>query len=202
MKKVVMILVAIVIAFSCGYIAGVRKKPTVGSFHDMLVNHPKELHSLITPRDKRVRALAAELKTPENAFVYVRDRIANDPAMTALPAGEILAKGQASCLGKAVLLCSLYRAMGVPSADVRVVTGEVNYPYGIVDHAWVEMEYNGSCIQQDATDLLGNFEFDQFRAMDFTRTYIRKEGYAFNDRHFAIISRLNMLKDTGHPMPD
>jgi hypothetical protein len=39
-----------------------------------------------------------------------------------------------------VLLCSLYRAMGIPASRVRVVTGEVDgYAGEVIDHAWIDM---------------------------------------------------------------
>jgi len=192
-------LAALAASFGLGFLSGAKRKPPPVTFHDMIVNHPYDLVGLITPDDIRVRSLAGTLETPENAFAFVRDRIANDTSVPALPAGDILVEGRASCLGKAVLLCSLYRAMGMPSSEVRAVTGEIEYPYGIVDHAWVEIEHDGICIQQDATNLLGTFGFDQFRGSDYTRTFIRKEGYTFNDTGFAVVSRLNQMKGTGHP---
>jgi hypothetical protein len=200
MRRIITILLAFAVAFTCGYSAGGLRKPAVGSFHDIIVNHPRDLTGLVTPKDRRVRALAAELMTPENAFAYVRDHIGNDPAIPAMSAGEILTQGRASCLGKAALLCSLYRAMGIPAAEVRVVTGEVvGPPDSVIEHAWVDMEYKGRCIQQDATNLLGTFGFDQFQGTAYTRAFIRREGYVFNDKQFAIVSQLNQMKGTGHP---
>jgi len=198
MRKKIIIVSIIVVAFVSGYFIG-HKRPTESTFHDMIVNHAHELSTLVTPGDKRVLDLAIDLQTPENAYQYVQDHIRDDLAIPALPAGDIISKGRASCLGKAILLCSLYRAMGFPADDVRIVTGELAYPDAIIDHAWVDIEYNGECLQQDATDLLGRYKFDQFKGMAYTRRFIRKEGYAFNDAHFAVVSRLNLLKGTGHP---
>jgi hypothetical protein len=192
---------AITVAFCCGFFAGSRKKPAPVSFHDMIVEHPHSLSGLVTPKNWRVRELADELKTPENAYAYVRDRIAFDPSLPALPAGSIITEKKASCMGKAALLCSLYRAMGVPADKVRIVTGEVVGPPGsIIDHAWVYLDYNGKCLQQDTTSLLGTFTFDQFQGTAYTNAFIQEEGYAFNDKGFALISRLNMMKGAGgHP---
>jgi len=36
--------------------------------------------------------------------------------------------------------------------------------------------------------------------MNYTKAFIRREKYAFNDKGFAVISRLNMMKDSGHPV--
>ncbi len=200
MRRLIPLLALIAVAFCCGFYAGGRKRVARPLFHDMIVEHPHEYSALVTPTDKRVRRLAAQLTTPEHAYLYVRDRIAYDPSLPAQTAGVILDEKRASCLGKAVLLCSLYRAMGIPASDVRVVTGEVvSSPDSIIDHAWIEMEHDGICIQQDPTSLLGFFDFDQFRGMAYTRAFIRREGFTFNDRHFAIVSRLNMLRGSGHP---
>jgi hypothetical protein len=124
----------------------------------------------------------------------------NDAADPALPAGDIVAAGKASCLGKAILLCSLYRAMGIPASSVRVLAGEVDIPGRIIDHAWLEMEYKGRCIQQDASNILGTFGFDQFSESTYVQVFIRDEEYVFNDKHFAIVSQLNRMKGSmSHP---
>jgi transglutaminase-like putative cysteine protease len=194
------ILLVVVATFWCGFLVGSHRAPAKTSFHDMVVNWPHQLTRLVTPKDKRIRSLAAELKTSENAYSYVRDHIADDPSIPALPAGEILVEKRASCLGKAVLLCSLYGAMGVPSTDFRVVTGQLEGPPDrILDHAWVEIEHDGVCLQQDTTKILGSFGFDQFRGTAYTNAFIHSESYTFNDRNFAVISRLNQMKGSGHP---
>lgn len=36
--------------------------------------------------------------------------------------------------------------------------------------------------------------------MAYTNAFIKREGYVFNDRSFAIVSRLNMMKGSNHPM--
>ena len=189
----------VTLVFVAGYSLG-DKDPPPSSFHDMIVNHADGLSALVTPDDRRVKALARELKTPLNAYLYLRDSVAFDPALPVLPAGEIAEQKRASCLGKAVLLSSLYLAMGMNSNEVRVVTGEVEAGQGILDHAWVELEHEGRCLQQDSTDLLGRFSFDQFRGMAYTNAFIRRESYAFNDKGLAIISRLNMMRGSGHPV--
>ncbi len=199
MRRVATVLFIAAIAFICGYSAAGLKKPPAGAFHDMIVNYPRDLQTLVTPDDRTLRALAADLETPENAFAYVRDRIAFDPSLPALPAGQIISERRASCLGKAILLCSLYRAMGFPPQDVRIVTGEVDYSGSVVDHAWVEIEYYGVCLQQDASGFLGLFAFDHFHGQEYTRSFIRRESYVFNDRHFAVVSQLNLIKGMGHP---
>ncbi|HCE68610.1 MAG: hypothetical protein A2X82_01125 [Geobacteraceae bacterium GWC2_55_20] len=190
---------ALALAFGGGYVSGKRSWHVHGSFHDMIVNNPRELSALITPRDKRIRTLAASLKSYENAHLYVRDRIADDPSIPALPAGDIIDEGRASCLGKAIVLCSLYRALGKPASDVRIVIGEADLPTGGFDHAWIELEYDGQCLQQDTTNILGHFAFAQFKGTNYVETFIRDEEFVVNDKSFALVSQLNRLKGTGHP---
>lgn len=199
MRKIALVLIAVVVAFCCGFATGNIQRHGSLSFHDILVNDPLELPRLITPNDKRIKDLAAELKTPENAYKYVQEKIVNDAADPALPAGDIVSLGKASCLGKAILLCSLYRAMGIPASDVRVVAGQVDNPDRIIDHAWLDMEYKGRCIQQDASNVLGTFAFDQFHESTYVQVFIRDEEFVFNDRQFALVSQLNRMKGTGHP---
>jgi hypothetical protein len=199
MRKNLLIMSALILAFCCGFAAGGMKNRSPLSFHDVIVNDPRELMRLITPQDKRIKTLAAELKTPENAYSFVRERIINDAALPALPAGDMLETGRASCMGKAILLCSLYRAMGIPASDVRIIAGEVDIPGSIIDHAWLEMEYKGRCIQQDATNVLGAFGFDQFNESTYVQVFIRDEEFVFNDKQFAMVSQLNRMKGSGHP---
>lgn len=187
------------LTFLAGYTFGDKDPPPI-SFHDMIVNHADGFSVLVTPNDSRVKALARQLETPQNAYLYVRDAISFDPALPVEPAGVIADQKRASCIGKAVLLSSIYRAMGMDSTAVRVVTGEVEAGQGIIDHAWVEIEENGECLQQDSTDLLGIFSYNQFKGMAYTDAFIRRENYTFNDKGFAVISRLNMMKGIGHPI--
>lgn len=199
MRKFYVVLVTVAVSFCFGFAAGrIERNPPL-SFHNMIVNNPVGLTRLITPQDKRIMSLAAELKTPENAYKYVQEQIENDAADPAAPAGEILVSGKASCLGKAILLCTLYRAMGMPASDVRVVAGEVDIPGRIVDHAWLEMEYKGRCIQQDVSNVLGTFAFDQFNESTYVQVFIRDEEFVFNDKQFAIVSQLNRMMGMGHP---
>jgi hypothetical protein len=194
-----LIAVVAVAAFCGGYYAGAHHTPSAEAFHDMLVNHPHNLKHLVEPRDKHVRVLAADLKTPENAYLFVRDRIADNPSLAVSSPEEIVTGGQASCLGKAVLLCSLYRAIGIPAKSVRVVVGEASIPSGVFDHAWVELEQNGIEYQQDSTHILGTFAFGQFQGDAYATAYIRDEEVVFNDINFASVSQLNLMKSLRHP---
>ncbi len=180
--------------FAAGVLFGVRGETGRPSFHDMRVNHVSDLVSLVDPGDPAVRSLAEQLGTPEAAYAYVRDRVRYEPMTRAAFPGDILRNGAASCLGKATLLCSLYRAMEIPADNVRVVTGSVVHPGGLADHAWIDLEYGGSCLQQDPSGLLGQFNFAQFPAQGFTRAFVREEDVCFNDEGLAVVSQLNRFR--------
>jgi len=156
---------ATAIALGAGFVLGERfseAEPTKGAFHDMRVIHPEEFSDLIDPEDPLVLGRARELGSLEAAYLFVRDRIVFDPSIAADAPARTLRDGRASCLGKATLLASLYRALGVPSANVRVVTGQVWFADALLEHAWVDLEYGSLCIQQDPTDLLGVHDFLSF----------------------------------------
>ena len=180
--------------FTTGYLFRDREARTRPTFHDMRVNRIPDLVSLVDPDDPAVRSLAERLGTPEAAYAYVRDRIRYEPMVPGTPPGEILRAGAGSCLGKATLLCSIYRAMGIPASDVRLIVGNIALPDRIIDHAWIDLEYRGGCLQQDPSGLLGIFEFGKFPGMEFTRYFVQEENYCFNDEGFAVISQLNRFK--------
>lgn len=180
--------------FATGYLFrdhGARTRP---AFHDMRVNRIPDLVSLVDPDDPAVRSLAERLGTPEAAYAHVRDRIRYEPMVPAASPGEILREGAGSCLGKATLLCSIYRAMGIPANNVRLIVGNIALPDRLIDHAWIDLEYKGACLQQDPSGLLGVFEFGHFPGMEFTRYFVQEENYCFNDEGFAVISQLNRFR--------
>jgi len=181
--------------FTTGYLFRDREARTRPTFHDMRVNRIPDLVSLVDPDDPAVRSLAERLGTPEAAYAYVRDRIRYEPMVPGTPPGEILRAGAGSCLGKATLLCSIYRAMGIPASDVRLIVGNIALPDRIIDHAWIDLEYRGGCLQQDPSGLLGIFEFGKFPGMEFTRYFVQEENYCFNDEGFAVISQMNRFRN-------
>lgn len=172
------------------------------SFHDMRINQVHDLVALVDPDAPAVRSLAGRLGTPEAAYAHVRDRIRYVPMAAASSPGDVLRDGAASCLGKATLLCSLYRAMGISARSVRVITGNIALPGRIADHAWLDIEYKGSCLQQDPSGFLGRFEFAQFPRMEFTRAFVVEEDFCFNDEGFAVVSQLNRFRKELPATPD
>jgi len=196
-RKALLVCLAGVLAvgvFGLGYLFRDREAMTRSAFHDMRVNRIPDLVSLVDHDDPAVRPLAERLGTPEAAYAYVRDRIRYEPMVPAASPGEILRAGAGSCLGKATLLCSVYRAMGIPASDVRLIVGNIALPDRLIDHAWIDLEYKGVCLQQDPSGLLGVFEFGQFPGMEFTRSFVQEENYCFNDEGFAVISQLNRFR--------
>jgi len=173
-------------------------EPQPPTFHDMRVNHPEDYTSLVTPAAPEIDALARRLGTLEAAYLFVRDGIVFDPSRAAGTPAEILRDGRASCLGKAALLASLYRALGVPAYGVRVVTGQVPFEGVLLEHAWVDLEYGSLCLQQDATDLFGVHDFLRFPNQEYVNGHVHRELYCFNDQGFATVSQLNRLRGR-HP---
>jgi transglutaminase-like putative cysteine protease len=169
------------------------------TFHDMRVLTPASMTQLVTPAHPRVVELARRLGTFEEAYLYVRDRIAYDAALPVAPPAEVIEAGAASCMSKAALLASLYRALGMDDEEVRVVTGQVYVDGQPIEHAWLELEYYGRCLQQDATTLLGVFEFGEFKDTAFTRTYVWRELFCFNDKGFAVVSQRNRFRGMQDP---
>ena len=120
------IAIAAAALFGVGFLLGDRDGEAEGvhpSFHDTQVIHPDELQALVAPEATEVRALARELGSVEEAYAFVRDRVVFEPSAPAVGPAQILREGRASCLGKATLLASLCRALGVPASSIRVVTG-------------------------------------------------------------------------------
>lgn len=183
-----------VIVFVAGYMVRDRAERTRNSFHDMRTIHVRDLVSLVDHDDPAIRSLAKRLGTPEAAYAFVRDRIRYESMVPCVSPGEILREGFGSCLGKAVLLCSIYRAMGIPASDVRIIVGNIALQDRLIDHAWVDLEYKGVCLQQDPSCILGVFEFAQFRGLEFTRYFVQEEDYCFNDEGLAVISQLNRFR--------
>jgi hypothetical protein len=183
-----------VTVFVAGYLVRDRAERSRPTFHDMRTNHVRNLVSLVDHDDPAIRSLAERLGTPEAAYAFVRDRIRYEPMVPCASPGEILREGVGSCLGKAVLLCSIYRAMGIPASDVRIIVGNIALPNRLIDHAWIDLEYKGVCLQQDPSCFLGVFDFAQFRGLEFTRSFVQEEDYCFNDEGLAIISQLNRFR--------
>jgi transglutaminase-like putative cysteine protease len=192
---------AAVVTLALGFVLGDRNGDAESartSFHDTRVIHPEDLKTLVAPAAPPVVALARQLGSLESAYAFVRDRIVFDPSAAADTPEQILREGRASCLGKATLLASLCRALGVPADSVRVVTGQVPLGGSLLDHAWVDLEYGSTCLQLDATDLLGRHDFLQFPGNEYVRSFVSREFFCFNDEGFAVVSQLNRLKGQ-HP---
>lgn len=177
--------------FAAGYFVRHRETRTRPTFHDMRINHIPDFVSLVEPHDPTIRSLAKQLGTPEAAYAYVRSNIRYVPMVPGADPREILREGVASCLGKATLLCSIYRAMGIPASDVRLIVGNIAAQDRLIDHVWIDLEYKGACLQQDPSGLLGIFEFGQFPGTEFTRSFVQEENFCFNDEGFAVVSQLN-----------
>jgi hypothetical protein len=195
MGKSVLIVAGVSIIFSTGFILGEKIATRSLDFADMRVNHALDYKRLIDHFSPEITALAETLQTPEEAYQFVRDEIRYEPWRLVERPSDTIREGAGSCLGKAVLLCSLYRAMGVEPESTFVVTGQVASEEGTVEHAWVNLVHEGKYYQQDPSSLLGHFDFDDFPEKKYTRSFIHEEKYCFNDRGFAVVSQLNRMVD-------
>ncbi len=199
-KKTVLLTLGVAVIYSVGFVMGEKTASRYLKFENILTNHTLDYSRLISPHSESVRTLAARLEGPEEAFSFVRDKIRFEPWRPVESAGLVLREQAASCLGKAVLLCSLYRAMGVPSSDVYVVTGQVMADEKQVEHAWVNLTHEGTVYQQDSSPLLGTFGFHDFPEQTYSRAFVQRELFCFNDEGFAVLSQLNRMRGGGEEL--
>jgi len=207
-KTTLLLLLSLPAALAAGYLLGGGMPPSAPraanaaappAFHDLRINPVETYIDLIEPEAPEVVELAKRLGSYEEAYRFVCDEIAFAPFVPPGPVRETLNHGMGSCLGKAVLLASLYRALGLAKEDVRVVMGLVVTPDGLADHVWIDLELRGTCLQQDPSGMLGRFGFAQFPETRYVDTYVMKENFCFNDRDFAVVSQLNRFRDAAPP---
>lgn len=191
----------VALTLAVGFVLGDRSSDAESprpTYHDTRVIHPEDFQALVMPEAPEVIALARKLGSLEAAYAFVRDTIVFEPSAPAGSPAQTLRDMRASCLGKATLLASLGRALGVPAGDIRVVTGQVPLGGVQLDHAWVDLEYGATCLQLDPTDLLGTHDFLRFPGNEYVRSFVSRELFCFNDRGFAVVSQLNRLRGL-HP---
>lgn len=163
-------------------------------FHDMRINPIESYVNLIDPADPEVVKFARQFKSFEEAYRFVAEEIKFVPYVPSGPVGETLRRRMGSCLGKAALLCSLYRAMGLPRENLRIVVGIVVTAEGFSDHVWLDMEIDGKCLQQDPSGMLGRFAFYDFPGNSYVDRFVMKETFCFNEDGLAIVSQLNRMR--------
>ncbi|MCX7770731.1 MAG: transglutaminase-like domain-containing protein [Proteobacteria bacterium] len=163
-------------------------------FENIEIIEPNKYVELITPENREVERISQRVKDPVKAYYYVRDFIIFNPMMVTNKPEVTISLREGNCLSKAVLLVSLYRALGIPESQVRIIVGELHSDKRPVQHAWVEVKFNGVWFQQDTTDLIGSFEFDQFKDKEYLKKFVRVENYCFNDTGFAVVSQRNRFK--------
>jgi transglutaminase-like putative cysteine protease len=164
-------------------------------FHDIRINPVESFPALIEPTDPEVVKLAKQFSSFEEAYNFVHNEISFAPFVPSGPVGGTLKHRTGSCLGKATLLASLYRAMGMAAEDVRIIMGIVVTDQGMADHVWLDLEVNGQCLQQDPSGMIGRFAFAEFPGKRYSKTYAMKETFCFNESDFAVISQLNGMRD-------
>jgi transglutaminase-like putative cysteine protease len=192
-KRAAILVIVILFAAASGFALGEALRREA-SFHDLRVNTIDSYVDLIDGDDPEIRRLASQLRTPEEAYRFVCDEITFVPFAPPGPVAASLKHRMGSCLGKAALLCSLYRAMGIPARDLRIVMGIVITPAGQADHVWIDMEHRGRCLQQDPSGMLGRFDFAAFPGASYADTFVMKETLCFNEKGLAIVSQRNRMR--------
>lgn len=192
---------ALAVFMVMGLIAATRWGEDEKPFHDHLYATPEDYQEIVDPEDGDVEKRARQFKSLQEAYVFVRDHIAYSQYAVAAHPADLLKTGEGSCLGKAALLCSIYRAMGVDEFSVRVITGIVNTPEGLAEHAWLELELDGKTYQQDPSGFLGVFGFAAFPGRSYFDQHVVKENLCFNDEDFGILASKNRPANTTHFVP-
>ncbi|SEL98837.1 transglutaminase-like domain-containing protein [Streptacidiphilus jiangxiensis] len=116
---------------------------------------------VIDHRHPPVQQLAAELATPEAAFLHVRDQVLHSADAGfwsgAFRASEVLAARNGICHAKSHLLAALLRAQGVPTGLCyqRLEDGEGGFVlHGLIaahlDGRWSRLDARGNCEGVDA----------------------------------------------------
>ena len=121
----------------------------------------------VTPEDKTVEALAAQLNGAKDAYkvavqwTYVSEQKLNHIADKWLtpkeffantphyPSNPLKGKEVSDCEEQAHALVSLIRAEGIPPEEVRVALGEIKLGDVETGHAWVELLSNGRWVALD-----------------------------------------------------
>lgn len=203
-KPPLILFVAILLSFGAGYLlneaipttsmASTTQDFSPSQFHDILINPVESFPGLIEPNDPDVVKLAKQFSSYQEAYNFVSNEIKFAPFVPSGPVAGTLKHRTGSCIGKATLLASLYRAMGMPAKDVRLIMGIVVTAEGMADHVWLDLEVNGQCLQQDPSGMIGNFAFAEFPARRYSETYAMKETFCFNESSFAVVSQLNSMR--------
>lgn len=204
-KSRLVLIISFLLALGAGYLlnevtpslsaASTSVENAAPQFHDIRINPIETFPALIEPNDPDIVKLAKQFSRYEEAYNFVNNEIAFAPFVPSGPVGGTLKHRTGSCIGKATLLASLYRAMGMPARDVRIIMGIVVTDQGMADHVWLDLEVDGKCLQQDPSGMLGRFAFTEFPGKRYSETYAMKETFCFNESHFAVISQLNRMRN-------
>ncbi len=193
-KKILAILFMLSLIFISGLYLIKERKSKINSFEGIMAINPQEYQSLIDPDNSMLKPVLKKIKSVKEAYYFVRDFIDYFPMVADASVDFTLENRVGSCIGKAVLLASLYRALGVEDKDLRIVTGEIRLKNDFIEHAWVEIKINNCWYQQDTTNLIGKFDFDEFPDRLYSKSFCQKEGFCFNQTGFAVISQLNLMR--------
>jgi len=141
--------------------------PKVKDYVESNPNKEFPFRLYVTPEDQAIKALAAQISGPRDAYeiavqwIYVSEQKLNHAADKWLTPHEFLAntphypsnplQGEevSDCEEQANTLVSLIRADGIQPEEVRVALGEVTFNDVETGHAWVELLTNGQWVALD-----------------------------------------------------
>jgi len=142
---------------------------------------------LVDAEDAEIKELAAALNKPEEIYLFVRDGIEYSEDYTKQrAASDVLYSKQGDCLGKADLLAALLLARGYSDEEVFVSMGHVTLDGVRRHHAWVEFNYKGKWLVLDASQFLGNFEFERWDREGFYQAYGARPYAEFNNGYAQV----------------
>ena len=145
-KKIAMSLVVLLLVASSVFLF-LRKLAEPEYKYELVL--PENPQRFIQPENSKVQEVAGRLGSVEECYYWVAANVFYVPDYSLgssdywLYPSQAIERGRGDCEDFAILLCSLIRAKGVSSEDVRVVAGLVPSNGDIVGHAWVELKYQG-----------------------------------------------------------
>ena len=138
-----------------------------------------DIKKAVKPHSKAIKDIVKAYDTPEKAYRFVKEHITEVPTSFNywLSVEEVLKLRAGDLQDKAILLCSMLRALG---KDAKVIVVELKNG---IDRALVYSDGHLLDFNREYDDITGDEE-ECLRNYSFDRSRIRKVLYAFNDKLF------------------
>ncbi|MFC2175180.1 hypothetical protein ACFLQ2_04965 [archaeon] len=146
---------------------------------------PDDMKTLVQPNNTGIKKLVKKYTSPEAAYEYVRDEIVEvHPQVSAsywLGVDDVMRLGAADPDDKAILLCSMIRALG-ESAWVTVLEMKNGYQRAVVvtDDRVLDAEET-----RDYSDFVGMSAEEAIRKYRFDGFPVKKMLFRFNDSEYT-----------------